>query len=622
MQIALGLGIGLTRSEPATGPLPPTAPSVTLSILPTNPVAGDLVTVTGNVSGAPLPSSFSAISVTIGGVAMSLAGSGLQRTFIARGGALSASATVTTSSGSGSTTLSVSVTPGVVLTSVVGFGSSTMEGVGASSTGTQTLNLTAGVLAAPIIRNRGVSGTVLQNSADASGFPRANNGRDRFVSALLGSNKSDRAFLLYGSNDLRYTAAPATFNVAGFANDLREVLNGLLTGGYSPSEIVLASPNWYPDSTYSIGSAGFTGSNRATHESYVTISSQIASEYGLLYADVYSKMRDLGAETLIGADGLHCNDAGHQVIAHAFLTAAVNNSRAAVVPGLASMSAASTLELSWGAVPGAIEYRAEAGIEGSYSYPLSATTSGTVQDFSGLAPGNYLGRVRAEFVDGPGPWSFWSLAVAISDGVGVGRIVTGEDSFVGQTPSVVLTDLPADLGAWVRHSLSTGNAVTTTDGNSVRGPSSNSQFMVATIDAQPLADGVFVELDFLIRSNSAQLTTYAVARASTSQLTFIAAGYNGSAWRILKYVAGAVTVLGSYALTESIGATPVMRFEVQTGVQRLYRNDVLVLTTNEPDSGLGAFGTGLGVRMGAGSASWTSATGGQITGLRVGTLPA
>lgn len=204
----------------------------------------------------------------------------------------------------------------------------------------------------------------------------------------------------------------------------------------------------------------------------------------------------------------------------------------------------------------------------------------------------------------------------------MGRIVTGEDSFVGQTPSVVLTDLPADLGAWARHSLSTGNAVTTTDGNAVRGPSSNSQFMVATIDAQPLADGVFVELDFLIRSNSAQLTTYAVARASTSQLTFIAAGYNGSAWRILKYVAGAVTVLGSYALTESIGATPVMRFEVQTGVQRLYRNDVLVLTTNEPDSGLGAFGTGLGVRMGAGSASWTSATGGQITGLRVGTLPA
>jgi hypothetical protein len=113
MQIALGLGIGLTRSEPATGPLPPTAPSVTLSILPTNPVAGDLVTVTGNVSGAPLPSSFSAISVTIGGVAMSLAGSGLQRTFVARGGALSASATVTTSSGSGSTTLSASVTPGV-----------------------------------------------------------------------------------------------------------------------------------------------------------------------------------------------------------------------------------------------------------------------------------------------------------------------------------------------------------------------------------------------------------------------------------------------------------------------------------------------------------------------------
>jgi lysophospholipase L1-like esterase len=622
MQIALGLGIGLTRALVSSGPLPPQAPTVALSILPASPVAGDLVTLSAAVAGNPLPTDFSALSISIAGSAMSLTGTGLQRRFVARGGALSASATVTNTEGSGSTTLSASVTPGVTLASVVGFGSSTMEGDGASATATRALNLSAGVLGAATIRNQGLAGTVLQNSPDSSGSARAGNGRDRFVAALLGANKSDRAFLLYGANDLRYTGAPATFNLAGFANDLREVLNGMLTGGYARSEIVLASPNWYPDTTYAIGGPGFTGSDRSIHESYVSMCSQIAAEYGLLYADVYAKMRDLGGEDLMSADGLHANDAGHQVVAHAFLSAVPANSHAAAVPGAASMSAPSTLQLAWSAVPGATGYLVEAGLEGSYAYTVSASTSAITQDFTGLAAGNYRGRVRAEFGDGPGPWAFWSAAVAISDGSGSGRVITGQDSFIGQTPSTVLTDLPADLGTWMRHSLSTGNAATTTDGNAVRGPSSTSQFMVATINDQPLGAGVFVEMDFLIRSNSAQLTTYAVARATSSELTFLAAGYNGSAWRILKYVAGAVTVVGTYSLTEAIGATPLMRFEVQSGVQRLYRNDVLVLTTTEADAGLGSLGNGLGVRLGAGSTAWSSSTGGQITGLRVGTLPA
>ena len=35
------------------------------------------------------------------------------------------------------------------------------------------------------------------------------------------------AVIAYGFNDARYIAAPSTFNVAEYANDLREVLNGL-----------------------------------------------------------------------------------------------------------------------------------------------------------------------------------------------------------------------------------------------------------------------------------------------------------------------------------------------------------------------------------------------------------
>jgi lysophospholipase L1-like esterase len=618
----IGIGMGLAPAM-VGGDLPPpvAGPTLALVLTPASPAAGDLVTLQGLVSGTPLPTGFASLSVTIAGTAVTLAGTGLQRTFVARGGALSVSASVTTVEGTASTTLSASIPAGLSVASVAGFGSSTMEGDAATTTAARALNLAAAALGAGTIRNQGLGGTVLQNSPDASGAPRANNGRDRFVGALLGANQSGRLFILYGANDLRYTGAPATFNLAGFSNDLREVLNGLLTGGYARDQIVLASPNWYPDATYSVGSTGFTGSNRTIHEAHVNACSQIAAEYGVAYADVYGRMRDLGGPALMSADGLHANDAGHQVIAHAFLTAAVQNPRAAVVPGAAASPVAESLSLDWAAVPGATGYEVEAGVAGSHAFALSATPATPGHVFTGLAPGSYLARVRAIFADGPGPWAFWTVPVAVA-GVGVpGRVVTGDVVFAGQVAGTLLADVPAVSGVWARHVLSTGQAAITADGTALRGPGSTSQFIVATLDDEPLETGVFVEMDFLIRSNSAQLTTYAVARASASSLTFLAAGYNGSAWRILKYVNGAVTVLGSYAQTEAIGSTPQMRFEVGPGEQRIYRNDVLVLTANEPDTGLGALGEGLGLRLGAGSTAWTSTNGGQLTGVRVGRLP-
>lgn len=621
MQVGIGMGLQ-PNSLGDVLPPPVAAPTLALALSPAAPVMGDLVTLQGIVTGTPLPVGFATLAVTIAGSAVPLAGSGLQRSFVARGGPLVVSASVSTAEGAASDTLSASIPAGLSVTSVAGFGSSTMEGDAASTTAARALNLAAAALGAGTIRNQGLSGTVLQNSPDASGSPRANNGRDRFAGALLGANLSGRVFILYGANDLRYTGAPATFNLAGFSNDLREVLNGLLVGGYARDQIVLASPNWYPDATYSIGSTGFTGSNRTIHEAHVNACSEIATEYGLAYADVYGRMRDLGGVTLMSADGLHCNDAGHQVIAHTFLTATVENPHMAAVPGVASSPAAESLSLAWAAVPGATGYTIEAGVAGSHAFALSATVAAPGHVFTGLVPGPYLARVRPVFADGAGPWAFWTVPVVVT-GVGVpGPVVTGEAVFAGQVAGTLLADVPPVSGAWVRHTLSTGQGAITADGTALRGPGSTSQFIVATLDDEPLgATGVFVEMDVLVRSNSAQLTTYAVARASTTSLTFLAAGYNGSAWRVLKYVNGAVTVLGSFAQTEAIGATPRMRFEVGLGEQRIYRNDVLVLTTNEPDSGLGTLGEGLGLRLGAGSTAWTSTNGGQVTALKVGRLP-
>ena len=714
MQIALGLGLGLA-SAPSDGVALSPAPTLALVLSPAMPAPGDLVTLTGFVSGDPVPAEFSALTVTIGGAAVLLTGSGLSRRFLAHGGALAVSATVSTAAGSASDSLSVGIAAGVMVASVAGFGSSTMAGDAASSTARRALNLIATGMGAATIRNQGVNGTVLQNSPDASGSPRASNGRDRFAAALLGANKSGRVCLLYGANDLRYTGAPATFNLDGFRTDMAEVLNGLRAGGYAPAEIVIGAPNWYPDATYAVGSAGFTGSNRTVHEAYVNACSEFAAEYGLPYADVYGKMRDLGGTALMSADGLHCNDAGHQVIAHAFLSATQVNSRAVPEPGAATAPAAGSLSLDWAVVPGATGYRVEAGLAGSYSYPLGTDVAGAAHAFGGLAPGSYLARVRAIFADGAGPWAFWTVGTAVSeagaapvntlaplitgdvaegsvlacttgswtgspvisfghqwrrDGVavpgavlpdhtlvagdvgasmdclvtatndagsaavpsntvgpvvvaGVGRVITAASTFAGQTGGASIQDLAASPGAWVRHPGSTGDALMRADGQSLRGQAATSRACIATLSNEALtAAGLFVELDFLIRSNSVQLTTYAVARANPDQVTLIAAGYNGAAWRVLKYVAGAVTVVGTFARVEPVGSAPKMRFEVQDGVQRLYVNEVLVLTTNEPDSGLGTLGNGLGIRIGSGSASFADTVGPQLTAIRVGRLPA
>lgn len=507
--------------------------------------------------------------------------------------------------------------PPLTVSSVIGFGSSTLVGTGASSPSASAMRLVAAALGASTVRNAAISGTVLQNSPDSSGSPRANNGRDRFASALLGANKSDRVFILYGANDLRYTAAPATMNVSNFSNDLKEVMNGLLEGGYTRNQIVLASPNWYPDEAYAVGSEGFTGSNRTIHEQYVAACADISEEYGVAYADVYGQMRDGGGASLSSGDGIHPNDAGHSVIASAFLSAEQLNTRPATTL-LSAAQVGNGVAVSWVSTPGATGYEVSIGTAGSYTYPTTATVGGTSHVFSSLSSGVYRVRIRPIFSDGVGPWSFFGTDVTfVAEG---SPALAGSVSFAGQTPNTLMTNTTPSEGTWTRHPLSTGNGAVTPSGAALMGPSSTSQFDIGTLAELPISGGVFVELDFLIRSNSAQLTTYAVARVSGSSLTFIAAGYNGSAWRVLKYTDGSISVVGTYSKVEAIGSTPQMRFEVEVGEQRIYLDGVLVLTTNIPDVDLGAVGDGVGLRVGAGSAAWSSTKGGQVTALRVGAL--
>lgn len=201
------------------------------------------------------------------------------------------------------------------------FGDSITFGQGASKTYLDWQRTTAASMRV-INTNQGIQGTVLQNSNLGTGSPQVNNGRDRYVAALTGAAKRDVCFINYGFNDLRYTGG-GDMSLANFIIDYQEILTGLLGAGYAATDIVIGSPYWISDFGYTQGTAGFTGSNRTVHESYVAACRALAVTNGTLYADVYAAMRDGGGESLISGDYIHPNDAGYRVISQAMMAATV-----------------------------------------------------------------------------------------------------------------------------------------------------------------------------------------------------------------------------------------------------------------------------------------------------------
>ncbi|MGO7089511.1 SGNH/GDSL hydrolase family protein [Rhizobium leguminosarum] len=201
--------------------------------------------------------------------------------------------------------------------SLVGFGDSITAGQVASDAAHQWLNIVATALGAGTPLNQGIPGTVLQNSNDSGGSPRANNGRDRYVADLLGANQREMAIIAYGFNDARYTGAPTTFNLAQYAMDYREILTGLIAGGYAANRICVVSPYYITDTGLATGSAGFTGQSRAVFLQFVAAAAAVAKEFGTYYVDAYAAMLAAGGDSLISGDNIHPTDAGHAVIAAA-----------------------------------------------------------------------------------------------------------------------------------------------------------------------------------------------------------------------------------------------------------------------------------------------------------------
>lgn len=342
--------------------------------------------------------------------------------------------------------------------SIVGFGDSITEAT-AFSLSERWLNIVGTALGATSVFNRGLSGTVLQNSNVAAGTPSPNNGLDRYATTnygIVGANRRKLCPVALGFNDARYTAGdPGTFNVANYIADYHELIAKMIDAGYTPDTICVVGPYYITDTGLQSGSAGFTGQTRAGFEAFVAGALAVAQAHNTWYCDPYAYMRDNGGASLIGADFYHPNALGQSAIAQCVLGATRANTRTQPVltvsspaPGTVNWSIAST---------GAQSYTVEYMLAGGSTFTGTSTGAATSGQFTGLTPGYVNVRVRADYADGSSGWVYKRLLAA--DAVAFRMTFTG-------AAGTAVTDLTPEAGGALV--AQTGYAPATpsvTDGN-------------------------------------------------------------------------------------------------------------------------------------------------------------
>lgn len=299
--------------------------------------------------------------------------------------------------------------PDVGTARLVVFGDSLTAGVAATAVQYQWGSIYAATLGLPLL-NRGVSGSILQNSPDASGSARLNNGRDRYVADLLGSSLSTRYAILYGLNDSRYTGAPGSVNVSNFTVDLTAVIDGLLGAGVPATSIAIGYP-WIPDAGFSVGSSGFTGTNRDTLDAYAAAVYGVAYAKGVRYARVYETMDQSGMDS----DNIHPNNTGHAQIAAAFAASLVLS--ASTWPGRSGSPAPTPPSApSPPPAPGT----ATTATFSSTSAEWTTIATGVYGSTSGSTAFNGIGLVTGQLANGAEGW----IEVQYPDNTTAGAVIT------------------------------------------------------------------------------------------------------------------------------------------------------------------------------------------------------
>ncbi|WP_158671927.1 SGNH/GDSL hydrolase family protein [Bradyrhizobium guangdongense] len=204
--------------------------------------------------------------------------------------------------------------------SLTALGDSMTADANASDQAHGFVSLVAGALGASgdVVR-KGLGGTVLQNSIFSGGAAQTGNFRDRYVADTLGSNRREMLIIVGGTNDARYTAAPATMTPAGYTKSGLEIVNGAVAAGYARDRIVFCGPAWITDAGLATGTGGFSGQTREGYEAHVAAAESVARATGVYWGNLYRYMRDHGGDALIGSDNIHPENPGHAIMAQGIL---------------------------------------------------------------------------------------------------------------------------------------------------------------------------------------------------------------------------------------------------------------------------------------------------------------
>ncbi|MCF1452309.1 GDSL-type esterase/lipase family protein [Agrobacterium vitis] len=457
--------------------------------------------------------------------------------------------------------------------------------------------------------NQGINGTVLQNSADSSGSARTDNMRDRYVSNMTGSNKKDTAGIFGGFNDQRYTAAPTTFNVVNYQNDLDEIVSGLMTAGYSPAKIILGSPYYITDVGLQTGSTGFTGQTRSGVLAHVAAMAAVAAKYGTYYVDLYAYMLANGADSLIGADNIHPTTAGHAVIAQGVATAKrtpvkLNNTLALTVSNTSpvagnSITLTATISLSFAT--------------GSVSFYDGVTLLGSSSVSSGVAtlawsPALGSHSVTAVFSGDTNTKSSTSSAVTVTASAAPSYFFL--DNFTG-TDGTLLSAHTSDSGhTWTP--ITSASVQATIASNRIYNPADASGNVQRAVVTPPSAN-YYVEAVFYLASILTSDNVSISARCDSGGAnTYYWAGWSQASgvWRLFKTVAGTATSLGTSAVTLTAGSSYTVRLTVNGSTISMAVNGTTLISVT--DSSITTAGSP-GIRMA--SVTQSATTGMQLDSL-------
>ncbi len=366
--------------------------------------------------------------------------------------------------------------------SLVAIGDSFVVGTGASDSAHQWLTIygaARGVsVAAGTMVNSAITGTVLQNSNDASAAPKTNNMRDRIISSgiLTGGNKKQKCIIAGGFNDYRYTGSPATFNVYEYQNDLDASVAHCLSNGYAEGDIIIVGPYYMTDTGLITGSQGFNAQTRTRSLEYVAAALYVAQKRGTWYADPYTAMLNGGAAALIGGDNIHPNDSGHALIASCVLAAtklvATADTTAPTITSSAAISVHEQVAFAWNLTASeAVQWTKTGGADTAL---FTITTQGLLtmaaKDFEAPADSgaNNVYDVQVTATDFAGNTAVQNIAVTVTNRVDTAPFVN--DTFTDVNGTLITAHTGETGATWTLQSGYAPGTANTITSNRVYAP--------------------------------------------------------------------------------------------------------------------------------------------------------